>query len=197
MKRPVRLVTKTKTTSPSETSPTRETTNKKQRRSISLPLKAEFIKDLQAQRELDPQLPATSVARWDKYNFNTSETTRILQNSEDILLKVQEAGPSNSMKISRLYSRKMEVVKKILYLAFKEEIDANTSPLMEPGMRPAPIEFSDGWLANFKKNNNIHMHTAHGEEGDVDMIAHDPRFKEIAKQLSRYDPTDFCKVSVR
>ncbi|KAG0344970.1 hypothetical protein BGZ54_005699, partial [Gamsiella multidivaricata] len=57
-------------------------------------------------------------------------------------------------------------------------------------MVPEPIDFSDGWLTRFKRNYNIRMRTGHGEEEDVNMALHGPRFKEIATQLSNYDPVD-------
>ncbi|KAF9189788.1 hypothetical protein BGZ51_009255 [Haplosporangium sp. Z 767] len=78
-KQPARPVTTAKTTSPSEAPLTEEVAARKQRRSIPLLLKAEFTKDLEAQRQLHPKLSAASVARWDKYNFNEAETSCIIQ----------------------------------------------------------------------------------------------------------------------
>ena len=57
-------------------------------------------------------------------------------------------------------------------------------------MLPTDFGFSDGWLQNFKRNNNIRMQTAHGEAGDVDMVKHGPLFEDIARQLYKFEPAD-------
>ncbi|KAF9922699.1 hypothetical protein BGZ67_010301, partial [Mortierella alpina] len=75
-------------------------------------------------RALDPRLSAASVGRWEKYNFNRSDVNRIIRAEENIRSKVQKLGARNSMKISRIYPRRIEVVEAIIFQDFKREIDA-------------------------------------------------------------------------
>ena len=57
-------------------------------------------------------------------------------------------------------------------------------------MRPPPIDFSSGWLKNFKKNYGIRMYVGHGEKGDVDLVKNGPLFNAIAEQLANFKPAD-------
>ncbi|KAG0283569.1 hypothetical protein BGZ98_006284, partial [Dissophora globulifera] len=102
-----------------------------------------------------------------------------MEESESILQKVKQLGPRNANMISRLYPRKMAVIEKLLLLEFKSEVAARIPvndarlremavmgyyemyPIMDPAMAPRPFMFSDGWLSNFKRNNNIRMQTGH------------------------------------
>ncbi|KAG9319583.1 hypothetical protein KVV02_005013 [Mortierella alpina] len=166
--------------SPQESTPLAP--EKKKRKTISLALKAEFLDDYQSGRALDPRLSAASVGRWEKYNFNRSDVNRIIRAEENIRSKVQKLGARNSMKINRIYPRKIEVVEAIIFQDFKREIDAT--------MVPDPISFSNGWLLRFKRSRGIRMQTGHGEEGEVDMVANSPKFATIASLLLRFKPSD-------
>ena len=90
-------------------------------------MKAEFINDYLSGSALDPKLSASSVGRWDKYQFNSVDVTRILASKEQILAKVETLGPRNSQKISRMYPRKMEVIEEAIFDMFKNQIDASKS----------------------------------------------------------------------
>lgn len=66
----------------------------------------------------------------------------------------------------------------------------DTARFIRPSCLPKDIDFSGGWLRNFKKTYNLRMYVGHGEEGDVDMVVNQPKFDAIAKQLEAYDPCD-------
>ncbi|KAI7815798.1 hypothetical protein BC939DRAFT_471579 [Gamsiella multidivaricata] len=119
------LATNAKTIRPSATSASGPSTDKRQRRFISLSLKADFIKDVLAEQELDPRFPAASVGRRQKYNFTRAEISRMIRDADDTPRKVQEASHRNPVKISRIYPRKMEVIEKVLYSQLKNEIDSS------------------------------------------------------------------------
>ena len=65
-----------------------------------------------------------------------------------------------------------------------------TMPFILADFQPKDLDFSGGWLRNFKRAYNLKMYTGHGEEGDVDMALNQPKFDAIAKQLEAFDPRD-------
>ncbi|KAG0316228.1 hypothetical protein BGZ99_007001 [Dissophora globulifera] len=103
---------------------------KKTRRTIPLALKAEFIKEVQAGLERDPRFPISVVCRRDKYNFYPQKGISLFNNASEILGKIAQLGSHNSMLITKLYPRKMDVIENFLYLSFKKELENGrcTSP---------------------------------------------------------------------
>ena len=78
--------------------------------------------------------------------------------------------------------------KRLLELVLQAYME--TVPFLLREHRPKDIDFSDGWLRNFKKAYNLRMFIDHGEEGDVDMALNKPKFDAIAKELESFHSSD-------
>ncbi|GJJ71553.1 hypothetical protein EMPS_03903 [Entomortierella parvispora] len=184
-----------------------KTRQKYSRKPISMSLKARFIEDVEAARLKDPKTSVSSICRQEQYGFTPQAGNKILAEAKTILKEAERLG-TNALTMFNKYNRRMDIVEQVLYLDFKNQLKLGlpvndkrllemafytymeTMPLLRYKDRPAPYNFSPGWLANFKKRFNIRMHVGHGEEGDVDMVKNAPLFKAIADGLTGISPRD-------